>query len=128
MEDNADDQPFDNNDFSSDSSPAFDLGPDSSLWDDDNALEALKLERTVHGDETNEQLVKRMLDEAAPRAVQSIMKIAFFGANENTKLNAAKYIVDRVLDTQDGAHKAKWEEMVGDMVSEAELLANAETE
>ena len=98
----------------------------SSLWDSDDAIAALKMERIVTGDsETNEQLTKRILEQAGPLAAQRIVHIAAHGTNENTALRAATYITDLVYGDDSGrASKATWELFVAEAVSQAELHAN----
>jgi hypothetical protein len=99
--------------------------PEESVWDEEDAIESLTMERSIH-DETNEQLTKRLLEEAAPMAAQSIIHIALHDTNGNTRLRAAQYIADKVYaddSTKSGA--APWEELVGSVVSEAELLTKS---
>ena len=93
-------------------------------WDSDDALSFLKMEKSVQGDESNEALTKRLLEEAAPVAAMSIINLARSSGNDNTRLNASKYIIDTLLTDQNVGGKQPWEDMMADMVDQAELLAN----
>jgi hypothetical protein len=97
-------------------------------WDSDEALEALKMERAVNTDETNEQLTRRILEESGPAAAYSIVHIALHGTNENTRLRASQYVTDFVTGDDSSSNRQTWEDLVGDVVSKAELFANANTE
>lgn len=71
-----------------------------SEFDDDflpqEEIDALGLERSVHGNETLAQLSERLLMEAAPNAAQVIINLANNpAANDRTRLTAAQYIIDR---------------------------------
>jgi hypothetical protein len=63
---------------------------------DPDALDALKMEKELT-DATDGQLADALLTQNASRAALSIVQLATTGTNENTKLRAAVYIVDRVL-------------------------------
>ena len=98
--------------------------PTESPWDSDDAVDSLRMERTIYN-ESNEQLTKRLLEEAGPMAAKAILHIAMHDSNGNTRLRAATYIVDRAYgDDSSKSGKALWEQMVGDVVSDAELHAN----
>lgn len=96
------------------------------IWDSAEAIESLKMERSVHPEETNETLTKRILEQAAPMAAQSIVHLALHSTNDNTRLNAAKYVTDRLLDAETESGKAVWERMMAEVISDAELHANTE--
>jgi hypothetical protein len=99
--------------------------PTDPKWDSDEALESLKMERSVRGDLTNTDLTKKLLEEAGPQAAMSIIHIALHGTNENTRLNAAKYVTDNLIaEGGSGAGKQGWEALIGDTISEAEVHAN----
>jgi len=67
-------------------------------WDADEALNALKMETDVHGrDETEAECSQRLLMENAPRMVLAICHLGQHSTNEQTRLRAATYVVDRVL-------------------------------
>lgn len=101
-----------------------DYDPTDPKWDSDAALENVKMERSVMGDLSNEALTRKMLEDAAPQAAQSIIHLALHATNENTRLNASRYITDNLINEGATAAKAKWEDLVGEAVSEAELHAN----
>lgn len=102
--------------------------PNDPRWDSDEALQNLKMEKTLRPDETYEELTRRLLEEASPQAAQSIIHLALHGTNENTRLNAAKYITDSLIGNDaNGPTKQKWEELVADAVSDAEVHANVGT-
>lgn len=69
----------------------------SDGWVPDAALENLVAERTLHPGETNPKTTKRILDENAPLVVQSIVNLALRSKSERTRLDAGKYVLDRVL-------------------------------
>lgn len=98
----------------------------SGEWDSDEQLDFLKMERQVNPTEqlTDEGLTKKLLSEAAPLAAQRIIHIATHGSNENTSLRAAQYVVDTLLAGDSGGAKSKIEELLGDVVSQAEIFAN----
>lgn len=67
-------------------------------WDPDAALESLKLEQATYAEaESPEDTCRRLLKENAPRAILSLVHIANHSANDRVRLDAAKYITDRVL-------------------------------
>jgi len=103
------------------------VDPESaSLWDNEEALDALRAERQVKTEESYEQMTKRLFEEASPLAAQRIIHIAVKGANENTALAAARYITDKMYEGELGGAKPLWEKIVYEAVSQAELHANAE--
>lgn len=69
---------------------------DDPSWLPDSAIDALNQERTLMS-ETPEQQARRLLKENTPSAVVAIIHIAMHGSNERLRLDAAKYITDRVL-------------------------------
>lgn len=100
-------------------------GPES-MWDRDDAVEGLKMERTVHTDESPEEMTKRMIEEAGPLAAASIIHLALHSQNDNTRFNASKYIADKLYGDESGkSGKSPWEELMADVVSSAELIANS---
>lgn len=98
---------------------------ESRFWDSDEALADLKMEQAVHGDESHEQMAMRLLREAAPQAAMSIIYVAMHSANDNTRLAASRYIIDKSTDDGTNGAKQTWEDMVGDVVSSAEMFANS---
>lgn len=70
---------------------------------------------------------RHKFDEAAPAAAQQIINIALWGLDERRKLDAAKYIVDRVLgrigeEKMADGKENPLEAMLGDVVRQAENL------
>jgi hypothetical protein len=70
---------------------------DDPDWLPASAIEALNQERTIITGETQEQTARRLMRENAPGATLAIVHIALYGANERLRLDAGKYILDRVL-------------------------------
>jgi hypothetical protein len=116
--------PYDYLDRTAKAAAAGHTSPDESLWSSDEALDALRMERTVHGNETPVEQTNRMLRDAGPMAAASIINIALHSANDNTRFNAAKYITDWSRETE-GAGGAAWEDLVAEAISKAEVFANA---
>ena len=99
--------------------------PEDSIWDSDEAFESLKMERTVHPEESYEQMTKRIVEQAGPAAAQAIVHLALHSANDNTRLNAAKYITDKFYgDDNDKSGLATWERLVASAVKSLESHAN----
>lgn len=69
----------------------------SSSWVPDDALKALVTERTLHDDESEEMLARRLLRENLPTAVLGIIHTAQHGESSRIRLDAQKYITERVL-------------------------------
>lgn len=114
-------------DFNSQFSSPEESGESSSggsLWDNDDAVESLKMERELHPEEDEVALSKRLFTEAMPQIATKMVNLALYSVNDNTALAAGKYISDLVLMDQGGSTKAKWEELLGEAVSEVELHAN----
>jgi len=55
------------------------------------------LERAVHPDETPEQTANRIFKENLPAAARSIVTLAVNGGSERIKLDASKYVVERIM-------------------------------
>ena len=71
---------------------------DGNDYVSDAELEALRAERSVmDGEAGYEAQARRLFRENAPMAVQGIVKIAQYGTSDRVRLDAQKYIVDRVL-------------------------------
>jgi hypothetical protein len=99
--------------------------PESSIWDEDDAIASLRMERSVQGDESPESMAKRLLAQAAPLAAGKIIHIAMHSTNDNTAFAAAKYITDLQFEGTTGTGKDVWEKILGDAVSKLEVHANA---
>ena len=96
-------------------------------WDDpeitEEALEALKMEREVLDVDYKTQAL-RILQESAPGAALGMVALARGGSNENVRMNAQKYILDFVRDPDTAAGGQLLEDLIGDLVVNAEKLAN----
>jgi hypothetical protein len=100
----------------------------SSEWDTDEALAALKMERDVAGDMTNEALTRKIIDEAGPLAAQSLVHLALHSQNENTRARCASEIVKMVTDDVDSKGGAVWEDMLADAMKKVEAHANGDSD
>jgi len=58
---------------------------------------ALGMERATHPDETTEELTHRLFKENSPSVAMQIVHIALRGTSERLKLDAGKYVIDRVM-------------------------------
>lgn len=96
----------------------------SSLWDNQDVLDSLAMEKQLHPEEDEPAMAKRFFTEAMPQIAQKMVNLALYAANDNTALAAGKYITDLVILDQTGASKAKWEELLGEAISDVELHAN----
>jgi hypothetical protein len=96
-----------------------------SIWDNEDALESLKMERELHPEETYEDTAKRLFRESMPQIAMNLIDVALHSQNDNTRVAASKYISDLVLVDQQGGTKAKWESLLGEAIDEVELAANA---
>jgi hypothetical protein len=95
-----------------------------SLWDNEEALSSLKMEKHLHPEETYEDTAKRLFRESMPQIAMSLIDTALHSQNDNTRVAAGKYISDLVLVDQQGGAKATWEELLGDAVDKVEIEAN----
>ncbi len=94
-------------------------------WDTDEALESLSLDRAMRPDESDAELTKRLLMQAAPQAATSIIAIAMHARSDTARLAAARYIVDLTRDETAASGAAQtWESLISDVVSKAEIFAN----
>jgi hypothetical protein len=91
-------------------------------WDTDDAVRGLTMERSVNPTESNADMTKRILDENGPAAALAIVHMALHSTNDNTRLRAATYITDKYYDDSNNADGIGWEKLVGDVVSQAEIL------
>lgn len=98
-------------------------GPPSGQWDSDEALSFLTMEKSVHEDQNNEQMTRRLLTEAAPMAALSIINLSRNSSNDNTRLAASKYIVDTLI-AGDGGEDDPLAQLIGEVVKKAESFAN----
>ena len=102
-------------------------GEDS--WVADEALASLVSERQVHPEETEEQLTRRLFRENSANAALGIIHIAVHGANERTRLDASKYVIERVLgkvgDDAFQAEKSPLESLMEGVLQQAEAFTTA---
>jgi hypothetical protein len=101
---------------------------DDPDWLPQSAIDALNTERSVITGETQEQTARRLLRENAPGATLAIIHIALYGSNERLRLDAGKYVLDRVLgrpgdDVGEGS-KSPLEAALERMQEAAEVHAN----
>lgn len=98
-------------------------------WVPEAAVEALNMERTLHEDETNEQMSRRLLREAAPIITQGIINTAIRGSTDRVRLDAQKYVLDRVLgkvgDDSYEDNKSPLEKLTELLTRDAEEYANS---
>lgn len=66
-------------------------------WIDWSVAESLNLERAMAPVESSAALAQRLIEERAPQAVLVISKLADASDSDKVRLDAAKYILDRVL-------------------------------
>jgi len=74
--------------------------------------------------ETAGQRTKRLFDENAPFAAAAIIDLVHNAGNDNTKLRAATYVVDRVLGP---VGKDDQEQALNEFLKGIEALANGAT-
>lgn len=94
-------------------------------WDVDQALADAVSERALLNTSYEEQ-TRRHLDQAAPAAAMSIINIALYSHDERRKLDASKYVVDRLLgkigEEKDHGKGTPLESLLGEVVQYAEDL------
>ena len=66
-------------------------------WVPDEALDALTAEREFHPAEDEKQLTRRLFRENSPVAAMGIINTAKHDPNSRVRLDAQKYIIERVL-------------------------------
>jgi sensor histidine kinase regulating citrate/malate metabolism len=100
---------------------------DDDSWVPEDALANLTSERTLNPAETEEQLARRLLKENVPQAVLAIIHTSQHGTSERVRLDASKYIVERVLGkVGDDAYGeiSPLTKFLDQMASDAEAHAN----
>jgi hypothetical protein len=100
-------------------------------WLPEKAVESLKMERVLHnGEETDAQLSRRLMQEASPLIATGIIHTALHGATDRVRLDAQKYVLDRVLGKPgDDAYEtvqSPLETLVTLLTKDAEEYANAD--
>ncbi len=102
----------------------------SSEWDPAKAVEALAEERQVL-DETPKVQSKRIIEEGAPTAAHALVYLAAHSENEKTRLDAAKYILERthgrVKEQETDENDDPFERFLAGVITEVEEHANAAT-
>jgi hypothetical protein len=75
--------------------------------------ESVTLERDVFPEKSPGELAEKVLEDAAPHAALSIVRIATNDPNSRVRLSAAQYIIDRTLGKsgQDPTKSAPWEDV-----------------
>lgn len=92
-------------------------------WDPEATDEMLTMEKsTIGSHESNIDLTRRLIEEAAPHAALSMIQLARHAVNENTRMNASKWVVEMATQIQTEDGKAAWEKMLPDVVMEAEKI------
>lgn len=74
-----------------------DEGPKYAYWIPDQAVSNMAMEKALHGNESNVQLAKRLIDECLPLAVMSVTHMAMNSPKEETRLAASKYLIDHAM-------------------------------
>jgi len=68
-----------------------------AIWNPKRAVEALAEEHSVFDSEKDEETASRLLCETAPQVALSMIHMALNARSESIRLNASKYVLDRVL-------------------------------
>jgi hypothetical protein len=100
---------------------------DDELIDQEAVNRALQMERDVHPAETEEGLTQRLFRENAASVAMQMVHIATRGTSERIRLDAGKYIIDRVLGPvgkQNETGDGPLDQMVRQMQRDAEIAAN----
>jgi hypothetical protein len=94
-------------------------------WDVEQALADAVSSKILLNDSYEEQ-TRRHLEQSAPAAAMSIVQIALYSHDERRKLDASKYIVDRMLgkigEEKDNGKGSPLESLLGEVVQYAEDL------
>lgn len=94
-------------------------------WIPDDALSSIISERQVHPEEDEEALARRLLRESVPQVTLGLIHTALHGGTDRTRLDAQKYLMDRVLGRAgDDAYGAV--NPVDDFISDVTKLLEAE--
>lgn len=97
---------------------------DDPDWLPDDAVAALNQER-VFTQETPAEMARRIFKESAPNAAASIVHVALYGSNERLRLDASKYVVDRVLGRVGEDVNIGVDSPLDAMIKQMELAAEA---
>jgi hypothetical protein len=102
-------------------------GVDRREWISDEALESVKLNRALHPEESLAEATRRVFRENSPIAAQAIAHIAIHDPNTRVRLDAAKYVVERVLGKpgEENPHgRTPLDALMEGIVTEVEEYAN----
>lgn len=66
-------------------------------WVPDAAIQSMIMEKQIHTGETNSKTAQRLIDENSPVVAMSIIHLAIHSRSERTRLDAGRYVIDRVL-------------------------------
>ena len=97
-------------------------------WIPEDALAEIAAERTKpeHDGETHQQYARRMMEESLPQVVKGLVFTAVHSTNDRIRLDAQKYLVDRVLGKpgEDSSKKglSSLETLFRNMEESAEML------
>lgn len=105
-------------------------GRDDAHWVSDADLEAaMKMEQTVFGRDlstgASKKLAKRLFEENAAAAAQSIIKTAIHGSTEKVRFDAAKYVLERALGPVNLAFKDTGDEDAPLEAAMKQLMGNS---
>jgi len=70
--------------------------PREIAWLPQSALDRMHSDLQAAGDITRAQLAERIVDDAAPLAAYELVSLMTTSEDDNIRLNAAKYLLDRV--------------------------------
>jgi hypothetical protein len=101
--------------------------PTSDEWLPDEQLESLTAERTILGDEDEEATARRVFRENASLIARGIVHTAIHSPNERVRLDAQKYVTERVLGrVGDDAYETNpVHALLKALTDDAETYANA---
>ena len=88
---------------------------------------AIAMEKDLHPAESSEELTHRLFQENAPQVAMQVVNIALQGSSERLRLDAGKYVIDRVLGPMGKeTHRADspLDKLVRQMQADAEAAAN----
>lgn len=97
-------------------------------WIPDEDLEAVNLERALKPTLTPAELANEILNEAAPQAAMTIVRLATSPqVNERVRLSAAQYVIDRATKSSEGSEQnAPWAGVFAAVARDAEQYANGQ--
>ena len=66
-------------------------------WDVEDALRSMEVERQIHQDQTPSEIATRIFDENMVPSALAIVHLAQHSPNEKIRMDAAKYVLERIL-------------------------------